>query len=374
MTEEIILVTGGTGFIGRWAVAKLTELGHTAWVLARRAEQRSQEYEQWIEQHGGNPRRVKLIESDLDKPSLGLTEQAQAQLEDVTLIYHMGAAFQWDMPLQQARKTSVGGTQSLMALASNLPNLKRLVHLSGYMLAAKENWQLLGLDPDKQDATQPLSQNQIKQLYAKMGAYEAAKIESHFVIQRLAHQHDIPLTGIMLSSTIGHSESGEMDQPHGIPLLIDQIQAGKFIAIPGTQQDWMPLITVDYLVAFIVGILQLPDTQNNNYVLLDQSTPNFSTLVTWICEGLGRKPPRYHIPKWFMQKSLNLGLGKLMGISGEALDFLQPYQFDTSSADEVAQRLGITKPDIRRAVDHMVSYWVQNQRAFAGTSSLGSLQ
>lgn len=365
---DTVLVTGGTGFIGRWTVAKLTQRGHNVWVLARNVVKREQEYHAWIQRHGGEPKRVRLLESDLGLPHLGLSLEQLRDLEDVAVVYHMGAAFQWGLHWREAQRITVGGSEALMAIAGGLPRLKRVVHLSGYMIAAEENWSVVGMSPDE-PVHRPIEPERLRSLYRRLGAYEASKIEAHFTVQRLSEAAGIPLTNILLSSVIGHSQSGEIDQPHGVSMLLDQVRTGKLAMIPGTPRDWMPLITVDFLVDFIVGILCLENTCNQNYVLLDQATPNFATFVKWLSEDLGLKPPRYHIPKWWLQKALALGLDRVMGISAETLDFLQPYSFDTASADAVARQLGLTKPDIRQAVASMVAY-LQSEHGYQQEQSI----
>lgn len=363
--RETVLVTGGTGFIGRWAVASLTQKGHFVHVLARNAQRRESDYLAWIQRHGGEPGRVQLLESDLGLPQLGLSQSQLNRLREVTVIYHMGAAFQWGLDGGEARRITVGGSEALVDVAQGLPRLKRVIHLSGYMIAAQENWSMVGMNPNE-PVENPIDPNRLKQLYQKLGAYEAAKIEAHFTVQRLCDAAGIPLTNILLSSVIGHSQTGEIDQPHGVSMLVDQVRTGKLALIPGTKEDWMPLVTIDYLVDFIVGILALENVSgralNKNLVVLDQATPNFATFVGWLSEGLGRKPPKHHIPKWLLQKVLALGFDRLMGISAETLDFLQPYPFDTGPADALAQQMGLVKPDIRQAVDNMVAFLLEQEQ------------
>ena len=259
-----IFVTGGTGLIGRWTVACLSKQGHRVKVLTRNAQQRETEYNNWIYDHGGNKEYIDLLDGDLSKANLGLSNEDQHQLADTDVIYHMGAAFSWGLTPEQARQVTVDGSYELINLAKRLPKLKQLVHLSGYMAAAEPVWKFLGLDHQEQDATKKLNEQQVNRLYKKYGGYEAAKMESHFLMQNLAHENNIPLTGILLSSTIGNSQTGEIDQPHGIPMLVNSIWNNTLPVIPGTKNDWIPLVTVDYLVSFITGILQLPETIDNN--------------------------------------------------------------------------------------------------------------
>jgi len=371
MNTKNIFVTGGTGLIGRWTVARLSKQGHQIKVLTRSAQQRKAEYHDWIQDHGGNKETVDLLDGDLSKANLGLSDEDKQALVDTDVIYHMGAAFDWGLSPEQARNVTVDGSHELIDLAKCLPKLRQLIHLSGYMSAAEPVWTFLGLDPRKQDATQKLTEEQVNRLYKKYGGYEAAKIESHFIMQNLAHDNNMPLTGILLSSTIGDSQTGEIDQPHGIPMLVNSIWNNTLPVIPGTKKDWIPLVTVDYLVSFITGIIQISETINKNYVVLDDETPRFAEMITMISQHMGNQAPTRYFPKKLVQLSLNLGLERVLGSSAETLDFVQPYQFDTLPAQKIAQQLKLIKPDIRQAILNMVDYLVQTNFGKDVTQDVG---
>ena len=72
-----IFVTGGTGLIGRWTVARLSKQGHQVKVLTRNAQQRETEYHNWIHAHGGNKETIDLLDGDLSKANLGLSDEDQ---------------------------------------------------------------------------------------------------------------------------------------------------------------------------------------------------------------------------------------------------------------------------------------------------------
>jgi len=365
-------VTGGTGLIGRWTVTRLSQQGHKIKVLARNALQRENEFFDWIRAHEGNPDHISLLDGDLCKSNMGLSNNDQLQLLNTDIIYHMGAAFGWGLDAKQTRQVTVNGSRELIKLASELPNLKQVVHLSGYMLAAPHVWELLNLDAHKQDATQQLNEQQVDLLYKTFAAYEAAKIEAHFVLKHLAFKKNIPLTNILLSSAIGDSQTGEIDQPHGIPMLVKGIWNNEMLVIPGAKQDWLPLVTVDYLVDFILGVITLPETIGQDYVVLDDETPDFGEMISLIAKRMGNRAPTLFMPKRIIQSFYNMGFDKLVDSSAESLDFLQPYRFNTEPMKQVAAKLGITKPDIHQAINNMVDYLIGSE--FGEKSSLGTAE
>lgn len=356
MKNMNIFVTGGTGFIGKWTVATLSSAGHRVTVLARNAAARESEYRTWIKTHGGNSQLVSLVEGDLTKPELGLAPSVADKLSDTQVIYHMGAAFAWGLSAEEARLVTVGGSEALMQLAQKLNSLERIIFLSGFMMAAPHIWDTLGFDAKKQDSTQTLNQKQIDRLYSKYGAYEAAKIESEFVLMGLAKNAEIPVTSIQLSSVIGHSATGEIDQPHGVPALIASIKQGQLPVIPGARNDWLPLVSVDFLVAFITGILQLPETKGERYVLLDDNSPNFTEMVGIIADETQSKAPKLRLPTGLVKAFLKLGFERMLNTSAETLDFLKPYRYDVTPMREVAAKLQINLPDIETTLRRSIGY------------------
>jgi uncharacterized protein YbjT (DUF2867 family) len=64
-TSEVeTMVTGGTGFVGRWLLAELTKTQNVA-ALARRARERGPELRAFVDAHGGDSRRLLVVEGDV---------------------------------------------------------------------------------------------------------------------------------------------------------------------------------------------------------------------------------------------------------------------------------------------------------------------
>ena len=358
-----IFITGGTGLVGKWTVVKLSQQGHTIKVLARNAHTRQTDFFDWIQSHGGNSSLVELLDGDLSQPDLGLSDANRKALMPTELIYHMGADFRWGLKPEQAQQVTVEGSRSLIELAKHFPKLTQIIHLSGFIIASPQLWKTLHLNPEGLNTSQRLNEQQIESLYTRYGAYEAAKIESEFLLSHLASLNNIPVTGILLSTVIGHSSTGELHQPHGISSLIKNIYERKMLALPGTQRDWLPLISVDYLVDFITGIISAPSAKGNKYITLDHDTPSFEAIVSLISHHLGIRPPSIFIPKVVLKRALRFRLLRTLAGEGsaESIDFIQPHRFDTHAMQALSRQLNLNKPDIKDALLNTVDYLVANE-------------
>ncbi|XP_013176198.1 PREDICTED: fatty acyl-CoA reductase 1-like [Papilio xuthus] len=140
----VILVTGGTGFVGKALLEKLLRSCagiETIYVLMRpkrglSVEQRYKELlknqvfdrirARWPERLG----KLFPITGDVSAPNLGVSAEQRELLSTVTTVFHSAATVKFTEPLQAATALNVQGTAYLLKLASDMPLLKALVHVS----------------------------------------------------------------------------------------------------------------------------------------------------------------------------------------------------------------------------------------------------
>ncbi len=84
------------------------------------------------------------------------------------------------MTAQEARSANVGIVEKLIDFAKDLPNLQRVIHVSGYRVG--------GQDP----TTVPWPDDHRTAVYKDLGAYEASKVESDAIFQARASSTEFP--------------------------------------------------------------------------------------------------------------------------------------------------------------------------------------
>ncbi|CAH0699594.1 unnamed protein product [Spodoptera exigua] len=142
--DSIILVTGGTGFVGKALLEKLLRSCagiKTVYVLMRpkrglTVDQRYKELlknqvfdrirARWPERLG----KLYPITGDVSAPNLGVSPEQRELLGKVTAVFHSAATVRFTEPLHAATTLNVQGTASLLKLAEDMPKLKALVHVS----------------------------------------------------------------------------------------------------------------------------------------------------------------------------------------------------------------------------------------------------
>ena len=121
-----LLITGATGFLGRELVRRLLEDDASLEVVAlvradddlALARRRARLAEGLPE---GCARRLSAVRGDVEHPRLGLADADDAMLTArCDQVLHVAASVRFDLPLEEARRINVGGTDEVIALCRRI--------------------------------------------------------------------------------------------------------------------------------------------------------------------------------------------------------------------------------------------------------------
>lgn len=349
--EGHALVTGATGLIGRWLVPELTRLGRDVVVIVRRAAERRAEYLAWVAAHGGIAAKVTLVDGDLASDGLGLDDDGRRLAATTRDVFHAGALMQFGLSEEVARRANVEGTRTLVELALASPHLRRFVHISGFKVGDDRAFAALGLDPEA-----PFDPSWYDRLYARLGGYEASKMEADHLVRDLARTRDLPLARIHPGAVIGDARTGETTQFFGFAPIVEQIYRGKMPAVPGGTQHWLPLVTVDFVAALMARLPELEETRGGSYTVLDDASPQLLELVARVAERVGMRAPRRRVPVGLAKLLLRTRVVPGGAEQAEGLAFLADRRYDTSSTRRLGHALGLAWPELGAAIDRSVDY------------------
>lgn len=340
-------VTGATGLIGRWLLPELTKRGEVTAVV-RRAAERSTELRAWVAAHGGKADALRIINGDLGAPGLGLDERERARIvAQQTDYYALGSVMQFGLDAEIARRTNVGGMAELVNLAlSGAP--RRFIHVGGFKIAETAS-------------NEPYLAERYAPLYRELGAYEASKVEADHLVRDAAARRGLPLVSIHPGGVIGDSRTGETTQFVGFSPLVEALYYGKLPAVPGGARHWLPLVTVDFLAAFIARIAELPESLGASYTLLDDRTPLLIDLVRLVADRLGMVAPHRRIPIGLLSALLRAKLVPGAAASPEELSFIGDQRYDVQSTQQAAARLGLAWPDLVTALERNIDFLVSTR-------------
>ncbi|EEC15483.1 acyl-CoA reductase, putative, partial [Ixodes scapularis] len=142
--DQVVFLTGGTGFIGKVLLEKLLRscpgVKHV-YLLVRgkggeepgarlEAMLKSKVFDRLKRERPGALERVSPVRGDLTQPNLGLSSADQATLLDrVSVVFHSAATVKFDEPLKRAVQLNVLGTRRVLDLCKHMPNLPHGCHI-----------------------------------------------------------------------------------------------------------------------------------------------------------------------------------------------------------------------------------------------------
>lgn len=350
--EKIALVVGATGFIGKFLVARLLQSNDQVFALCRNLDQQESNLRNWLEKQEISHQKLFCIQGDVTLPALGISAEDWQGLAKVNYLFNTSALFAWNLSTQQAREVNVKGLINLLECVNEHCQLKRAIHLSGYMLTLTQHLQDVGV------CLENIEKTNWKRVYQQLGAYEASKIEAHFTWVKYAQQLKIDWTVIHPATVLGDENSGEIAKNQPIAHLITQLKQGKLTAIPATPQHYLPLVSVTMLVNAICNASQDQLTIYQDILIANPTQISLQTLIHNAARRLNLKAPQYFVSlnilklilkwKWLAQK---------LDLSAEMLDFIRTEQLNIDQFLTLNQKWKIPETNLKQTIE-LTAKWV----------------
>jgi nucleoside-diphosphate-sugar epimerase len=228
--DRVLLVTGGSGSIGREVLPGLARSGAFARIVSlSRAPRR-----------GPQGAGVEELRGDVTLPDLGLDTETRRRLErEVTDVLHAAADTRFGRPLGEAQRVNAEGTRNVLRFTERCPRLVQMLHLStAYVCGLAE-----GRIPERLLPQPPSFAN----------TYQRSKHEAEAVVgERMG---DLPVRVVRISTPIGRSDDGSvprLNHVHGLLRLLQPRLSPVMAVDLGAPVD---LVASDWVTEALVALV-----------------------------------------------------------------------------------------------------------------------
>jgi thioester reductase-like protein len=270
-TSGAILLTGATGFLGRYLLRELLASGRRVAVLVREArfapaEERVREVvATWGDAPGAMPAPPLILNGDVRTPRLGLVAADRAWLaRHCRSVVHAAADVALRRsPFRDPWRTNVEGTRHVLALCGEL-GIHEVHHVSTAFVCG--------------DRPGPVRENELDCGQGFHNDYEKSKYEAE---RRVRSARGIRATVYRPSVIVGDSRSGYTSSYHGIYRFLELAARlappapgpgsgcrSLQLRLPFTGNEPRNLVPVDWVARAVVRIVNQPDCHGRTYHLV----------------------------------------------------------------------------------------------------------
>lgn len=274
-----ILVTGGTGFIGKRLVSSLESVGHEILCLTRPKSIN-------LAKETFKNKNIKIIKGDItDLNAYTFMSELAPDLESIDMIIHLAAVYDLEVGLAIAHNTNVLGTQNMLELSKLCKNLKSFHHISTYAVNGPKEKRIL--------------ENDLFEKTTFPDFYSQTKNEAERHVRNFKFNNDVLARVYRPCIIVGDSDTGEMDKIDGpyyfFNLFSKLSRINKLIPLKGVpischKKTLLPILPVNVLVDWMTKMILNPTKESfQTYHLMPPEKIFLTDFVESVLKEFGMK-------------------------------------------------------------------------------------
>jgi NAD(P)-dependent dehydrogenase (short-subunit alcohol dehydrogenase family) len=357
------LITGGTGFIGKFLIKKLLQRDGDIHVLVR---EKSQHKLQQLQQLCGDKgSRIKALIGDITQPNLGLDDDQLAALKGkISHFYHLAAIYDLSAPAEQQEQANIDGTRNAVDCATAVDagcfNMVSSIAAAGlYGGVFRED------------------------MFEEAEGLKNAYFNTKHLSEGLVREHcKIPFRIYRPGMVVGHSKTGEIDKIDGPYYFFKMLQKFRNKLPPwmptiGLEGGYMNIVPVDFVVNALDHISHKDGMDGQCFHLTDPKPHRIGEVLNIFADA-GHAPKMAlrintkmfgFIPAYIRNMVLSLppilrikgAILKDLKIPPEVLEFINyPTRFDCRETMKALEGTNIKVPKLASYAPAVWDFWERN--------------
>jgi thioester reductase-like protein len=283
MSNNTVFLTGGTGFLGMEVLVRLLEQPDTEIIaLVRAADQEGadERIRTVLGQLYDTPPadallRVRGVAGDVTSADLGLSaDDRRSILANTGRIVHCAASISFELPLAEQRAINVEGTGRVLALANEMRDLIRHVHVSTAYVGGRHRGTFNEGDLDVGQAFR--------------NSYEQSKYESELKVRAT----DLPIVTARPSIVVGDRHSGWTPAFNVIYWPLRAFERGMLEEVPADPDGIIDVVPIDYVADALLHLLDHTELGGVINLVAGRRAITNAQLIELACREMNRPAPR----------------------------------------------------------------------------------